>query len=76
MATKPFDLSKPDSIHPPVASVGTRMVAASINKYVDYLIKEANINMDLMIKEAKHRANKQLIEIADQYYERIPAEHR
>ena len=76
MATKPFDLSKPDSIQPPVASVATRMVASSVNKYVDYLIKQADINMDTVIREAKHRANSQLIEIADQYYERIPAAYR
>jgi len=76
MATQPFDLSKPDSIQPPVASVATRMVASSVNKYVDFLIKQADVNMDVLIKDSKHKANNQLIDIADQYYERIPVEYR
>jgi len=76
VATKPFDLTNPDSIQAPVASVATRMVARSINKYVDYLIKQADIDMNLLIKESKHKANNQLIEIADMYYERIPVESR
>lgn len=76
MATKPFDLSNPDSIQPAVASIGTRMVKQSVDKYVDYLIKQSDVNMDLLIKEAKHRANKQLIAVADEFYERIPLEYR
>ncbi len=76
MATKPLDLSKPDSTQPAVASVGTRMVSQSVNKYVNYLIKQADVNMDLLIKDAKHKANNQLIEVADHYYEQIPPEYR
>ena len=76
MATLSFDLSNPDSITPAVASVGTRMVSQSVTRYVDYLIKQSDINMDLLIKEAKHRANNQLIEVADEFYERIPLEYR
>jgi hypothetical protein len=76
MATKPFDLSNPDSIHPPVASVATRMVASAVNKYVDYLVKQADKDINLLIHDMKHTANNQLIEVADEFYERIPPEYR
>ena len=76
MATKPFDLSNPDSITEPVASVATRMVARSVNKYVDYLIKKADTDTSSLFRELRHKANNQLIEVADQFYERIPEEFR
>ena len=76
MATKPFDLSNPDSISKPLPSIGIRMVKGSVNKYVNYLVKQADKDINLLIKASRHRYNNQMIELADQFYERIPEEYR
>ena len=79
MATKPFDLSEPDSIQPPeppVSSVVARMVTGSISKYVDYLVAQADKDVDQLIRASRNRSNNQMIDLADQFYERIPEEHR
>ena len=77
MATKPFDLSEPDSISKPqLASIGARMVTGSINKYVNYLVKQADVDVSLLLKEVRHNTNNQFIELADMFYERIPEDQR
>ena len=74
MATKPLDLN--EKVDRPIASVAARMVTQSITKYVNYLVSQADRDIDLLIVQARKKANNQCIEVADHFYNQIPEEFR